>query len=340
MPIKPYLRKSGVFHLHGTYLGIRVDQSAGTRSAAHAKMLAAKAENDIYERLIKGAPATVTFAEAAADYIEGGGEARYMSPLIEHFALTKLSTINQAALDAAASRLYPKASPATRRRQVHAPFIACWNAAVRSGKAEARQWRRPHCGNRRLVWLTPAEAELLLAALHPSARALVTFYLGTGARASEALDLVWRDISPAAERVQLWGDITKSGKDRWVDLGARVRDGLPQRRGAEEPVFLNSRGEPWHGYDAVNLALKRACARAGLRSISCHVLRHTWATWAYAATRDLETLMSQGGWASPELAMRYMHGGTDDLAHVVRAHNWEMLGRRNPATRKKRLNIS
>lgn len=340
MPIKPYLRKSGVYHLRGTYLGVRVDQSAGTRSAAHAKMLAAKAENDIYERLIKGARATVTFAEAAADYIEGGGEARYMGPLIEHFALTKLSAINQATLDTAAGRLYPNASPATRRRQVHAPFIACWNAAVRSGKAEARQWRRPHCGNRRLVWLTPDEAELLLAELHPSVRALVTFYLGTGARASEALQLRWHDISPAAERVQLWGDITKSGRDRWVDLGARVREALPQRRGADEPVFLNSRGDAWHGYDAVNLALKRACARAGLRPISCHVLRHTWATWAYAATRDLETLMRQGGWASPELAMRYMHGGTDDLAHQVRTHNWELLGSRGFRPRKKRFGTS
>jgi len=109
---------------------------------------------------------------------------------------------------------------------------------------------------------------------------------------------------------------------------------MPQRRGADEPVFLNTRGQPWHAYDAINLALKRGCKKAEIRLISCHVLRHTWATWAYALHRDLQLLMNQGGWASPELAMRYMHAGTDDLADEVRAHDWELLGKSNPETPK------
>ena len=69
------------------------------------------------------------------------------------------------------------------------------------------------------------------------------------------------------------------------------------------------------------------------------MLRHTWATWAYVATHDLESLMRQGGWASPELAMRYMHGGSDVVAREVHAHNWELLGKRAPRTRKKLSNI-
>lgn len=327
MPVTPYKRPNGFYYLRGTYLGVRVDESARTRSLEHAKILAAKAEKDIFDRYVKGPQSVATFAEAAVDYLSAGGEARYMTALIEHFALTKLAAIDQAALDAAAAKLYPNASGSTRRRQVHTPFIACWKQAVRAGKAEAREWSRPDAGKRRLVWLTPDEAERLLAALEPNTRALVTFYLGTGARASEALNLVWGDISPAAQRVQLWADITKNGADRWVDLGSRVRSALPQRGAADEPVFLNSRGEPWHAYDAVNLALKRGAKRAGVRHVSCHALRHTFATWAYAVTRNLELLMQQGGWASPELAMRYMHGGTDDLADAVIAHGWELLGK-------------
>lgn len=334
MSVKPYKRPNGVYHLRGTYLGVRVDESARTRSLEHAKILAAKTQQDIFERYVKGPQAVATFAEAAADYLAGGGEGRYMTALIEHFGLTKLAAIDQAALDAAAEKLYPDASPATRRRQVHTPFIACWKVATRAKKAEAREWRRPDPGKRRLVWLRPSEAEALLAVMPEPTRALVTFYLGTGARATEALDLVWSDVSPAAQRVQLWEDITKAGADRFVDLGSRVRDAMPARRGPEAFVFLNTRGEPWHAYDAVNLALKRACAKAGVRHVSCHALRHSWATWAYALHRDLELLMSQGGWASPELAMRYMHGGTDDLAAEVRAHNWELLGKLNPKPRK------
>lgn len=334
MPIKPYERPNGVWHLRGSYLGVRVDQSARTRSREHAKVLAAKAEADIFERYVKGPQAVATFAEAAADYLAGGGEGRYMTPLIEHFALTKLAAIDQAGLDTAAQELYPHASGPTRRRQVYAPFIACWKHAVRANKAEPRAWERPADSKRRVVWLAPDEAERLLAALEPNTRALVTFYLGTGCRATEALDLVWADISPAAQRVTLWADITKSEQSRSVDLGQRVRDVLPQRRGPDDPVFLNSRGEPWHAYDAVNLALKRAAKKAETRHVSCHVLRHTFATWAYATTRNLELLMTQGGWNSPELAMRYMHGGTDDLAKQVQAHNWELLGKALPKGRK------
>jgi hypothetical protein len=79
-----------------------------------------------------------------------------MSPLIEHFALTRLRDIDQSALDHAAVKLYPGVSPSTRRRQAYAPFIACWNAAVSAGKAQPRRWRRPDAGKRRLVWLNCA----------------------------------------------------------------------------------------------------------------------------------------------------------------------------------------
>lgn len=322
MSIRAYKRQNGFYYLRGVYLGVSVDESARTRSAEHAKILAAKAEKDIFDRYVKGPQSVATFAEAAADYLSGGGEARYMSPLIEHFGLSKLGAIDQAALDAASAKLYPDASSSTRRRQVHTPFIACWKAAVRAKKAEAREWSRPDAGKRRLVWITPAEAEPLLAQLKPNTRALATFYLGTGARASEALDLVWSDVSPAAQRVQLWADITKAGADRWLDLSARVRGQMPQRRQPGDPVFLNTKGEPWHAYDAINLALKRACKRAKVRHVSCHALRHSWATWTYAVHRNLERLMQEGGWASPELAMRYMHGASDDLAAEVVNFGW------------------
>jgi integrase len=57
------------------------------------------------------------------------------------------------------------------------------------------------------------------------------------------------------------------------------------------------------------------------------VLRHTWATWAYAVTSDLPWLMQQGGWAKPDIAMRYMHVGTPELGDDVRRHGWEMRPR-------------
>lgn len=64
--------------------------------------------------------------------------------------------------------------------------------------------------------------------------------------------------------------------------------------------------------------------RVQVPRIHCHIFRHTWATWAYAVTRDLTFLMGQGGWASEKLALRYIHGGSDDIRAEVLDHGWEM----------------
>jgi integrase len=75
-------------------------------------------------------------------------------------------------------------------------------------------------------------------------------------------------------------------------------------------------------------ALYEAIAeRENIPWIHPHVLRHTWATWAYAVTSDLPWLMQQGGWAKPDIAMRYMHVGTPELGDDVRRHGWEMRPR-------------
>jgi integrase len=335
MSIRAIKRPSGVYHLRGTHLGVRVDRSSGTRSREHAEILAAKEEKEIFERHAYGVKPTVTFAEAAAGYIRSGGEAEHLTRIIAEIGTARLRDLDQAALDALAVKIKPKAQDATRRRQVYTPFIAVWNWAVADGKAEKRAWKAPGGDRKRVEWITPAEAETLLAALPAQYRGIVTFYLGTGARASEALNTVWTEISPAAQRVTLWGDITKSGRDRSVDLPQRVRDALPQRGAPESFVFLNSFGEPWHAYDAINLQLRKTCRKIGLRRVSCHRLRHSWATWAYAISRDVPRLMLQGGWASAELAMRYAHAG-EDVADEARKHGWGDLLGTKPARRKLR----
>jgi len=116
----------------------------------------------------------------------------------------------------------------------------------------------------------------------------------------------------SGDRVVFWE--TKGDYSRSVRLCDRALDGL-------SVPFVNSRGERWHGYDAVNLALRKL--QPGLH---CHLFRHTWATWNYAVHRDLTRLMSEGGWRSVTMVMRYTHAGSDDLAREVRAHGWAEFG--------------
>lgn len=326
MPLKLYPRPNGVFHVRGTVQGVRYDFSARTRDRREAEAIRAKTEADAFKRAVYGAPAVATFAEAVIGYIKAGGDPEHLPPILAKIGERKLSDINQAAVDELAAGRSVK--PSTLIRQVYTPVLAVMNFAAEQGLCNKPAIRKPKVRTSRTDYLTPDQAEAWLGALPLYLRQLMTFYLATGCRASEALALEWADVSPEAERVVFWR--TKADYPRGVDLGKRARAALPER--GEGPVFLNSRGEPWHGYDAINLMLRRIRdqrAKAGVKlvPVHCHLLRHTWATWAYAATRDLTFVMQSGGWRSLSILGRYTHAASPDLARHVLAKGWEFGGR-------------
>lgn len=346
MPIKPYLRPNGIYYLRGTVQGERIDQSARTRSKSEAEALAAKVSADIFKRAVYGDKAVATFDEAVAVYIDAGGSPDHLDPIMDRIGYRKLSDVNQPLIDKLAREMKPDASAATRLRQVYTPILAVMNAATAAGLCDPIRLKKPKVAGGRTEYLTPQEVEDWLAALSPALRRIVTFYVGTGCRATEGLSLVWKDVTLGERRAVFWE--TKAGYARGVDLCKRVRGQLPTRADKSDAcVFLNSRGEPWHGYDAINLMLKRTRAKREkqiaegaklppLAPAHCHLFRHTWATWAYACTRDLTLLMAQGGWKSATMVMRYTHVGTDDLAAAVWNAGWELGGRSSPNTPKTR----
>lgn len=349
MPIKLYLRPNGVFHLRGTVQGQRIDQSARTRSRSEAEALRAKIEEDLFKRAVYGDKAVATFDEAAVLYLNAGGSPDHLDPILELIAHRKLTEVNQQLVDKLAKDLKPDAAAATRLRQVYTPILAVMNTAAQAGLCDPIKLKKPKVASGRTAYLTPQEAEDWLDALSPALRRVVTFYLGTGCRATEGLSLAWRDMTLGERRAVFWE--TKGGYARGVDLQKRVRAELAERsKNADDLVFLNSRGEPWHAYDAINLMLKRIRARRQkaieegsnlppLVPAHCHLFRHTWATWAYACTRDLTFLMAQGGWRSVSMVMRYTHVASDDLAGAVLDAGWEFFGRelpRPPRARTKR----
>jgi len=136
MPFKlipPRQGKSPNWTIRGTYLGVRVNQTAGTADKRLAARKLAQMQGEV-ECGVFAKPGAPTFAGAALKYLEGGGEERFILKLAAHFGETPLSRIDQAAIDEAAIALYPRASPATRNRQVYTPVSAVFKAA---GRAEA-----------------------------------------------------------------------------------------------------------------------------------------------------------------------------------------------------------
>ena len=74
------------WYIRGTVRGVIVDEKhKGCPDKALAEAVRAKREWEIVTRQIGGNRAVATFLEAAVSYIETGGEARYVKPLIDYF---------------------------------------------------------------------------------------------------------------------------------------------------------------------------------------------------------------------------------------------------------------
>lgn len=345
MPLYVYQRRNGVFYIRGKVQHFTVDRSAKTTNRAEAEALKAKVEADLFKRAVYGEKAVATFDDAVAGYLKAGGSPDHLEPLLDRLGHRKLSDVDQVLIDNLAHEMKPSAAPATLVRQIYTPILAVMNHAAAVRLCEPIKLKKPKVKNGRTEYLTPQQAEDWLDALPDHLKRVVTLYLGTGCRATEGLSLLWKDVTLGERRAVFWD--TKAGYARGVDLQERVRAQLPDRGEPDEEVFRNSHGEPWHAYDAINLMLKRIRARrakaieegAKLPSLApahCHLFRHTWATWAYACTRDMTYLMAQGGWRSASMVFRYTHVATDDLATAVLEHGWEFGGRQLFPTPKKR----
>lgn len=144
MPLK-VLRKPGrsAWYLRGTINGKRYDESTDTTDYKIADAYRVKREHEIHQEVIHGKTATATFEQAALHYLEQGGDTRFMQPVLLHFGKTRLSSIGQEQIDAAAKKLYPAAQGATRNRQVYSPVSAVLHHAARLGWCPLPLLKRP-----------------------------------------------------------------------------------------------------------------------------------------------------------------------------------------------------
>jgi len=161
----------------------------------------------------------------------------------------------------------------------------------------------------------------------------------TGLRMGELLALRWRDVDFAGSAVRVRasyyaGHLTtpKSGKIRAVPLAPDVASVLAQlgRRvdwiGDDDLVFAGVGGDHLDG-SALRRRYKHALARAGLRSLRFHDLRHTFGT-RMIAKADIRRVQEWMGHADIQTTMRYLHFAPrdEDAALVAEAFAVERAG--------------
>lgn len=329
MPLNLFKRPgSPHWYIRGSIGGKNVKQSSGLSDKADADAYRARFEAELVERHAFGRAATLTFAEAALTYIEAGGERRFLAPIARYFgAKTKLTEIDNDAVNRAARRLYPNAAPATINRQLITPISAIVTMAAADGLCPPRRIRRRPGDQKRLRWLTPEEFERLIDAADPHLVPVLAFLIGTGCRTGEALALE-RALFYENSR-EAFIPHTKSRTPRMVRFPNRTLEIMQAAEiPAAGPVFLTPRHRPYvlrdHGGGQISGSFRKACNTAGLgRDVIPHVLRHTWATWFYSQTRDFGSLLDLGGWAKADMANRYRKIAPRDLGERLLQYGWD-----------------
>jgi integrase len=344
--VPPKAGRTPNYHIRGTHLGIAVNRSAKTPDGRIAKKEKKRIEDLIEHGLYEPKPvetdAPATFLAAAVAYMKAGGDAGFLSPIIEHTGAYAIrdkyrDKITQADIDNLAVELYPNGTAQTRNRQVYTPI-----AAVLHRAGDQREFQRPKGwrGKKSFSKLEPDQAFPLLDAADQVDRefGLLCCLLNyTGRRITETLDPTLADLD--LKRAVLLLRDTKNGDpvevhlppivvQKFKDMPPRpFRDGSKGRSQEDAGVPFLERSKDrrvfrFHYGSYLRGLLAEAMKRSGLkfprRQCGFHLFCHTYATWMHRYNHlDNYGLARTGRWKDPRSAEIYIHTEVGEEAKLA-----------------------
>lgn len=168
---------------------------------------------------------------------------------------------------------------------------------------------------KRVRWITPEEAQRLIAALPENLADMAAFTLATGLRQSNVSYLRWDQVDLDRGVAWIHADQSKSRKAITVPLNKDAQSVLNRRLGTHPEYVFTYQGKPQQV--ASTRAWKKALKAVGITDFRWHDLRHTWASWHVQHGTSLQELMELGGWSSYEMVLRYAHLATDHLQEAA-----------------------
>jgi len=159
----------------------------------------------------------------------------------------------------------------------------------------------------RTRYLLPDEEERLMAVMigyRAHLRQIVVLAINTGMRRGELLRLQWVHIDFHKNEIKVVQ--TKTDRDRFVPMNARVREELQRLRAEAAGEFVFWNRKTGRNIADVKTAFKSACRAAGLVDLHFHDLRRTFARMANRAGISYRTIMEIAGWKSEAMLLRYL----------------------------------
>lgn len=186
---------------------------------------------------------------------------------------------------------------------------------------------RPIANDERDRRLRPGELQRLLNALEETrnelVKPLIHFAIETALRRGELLNLCWRHIDLMARTGHI--PTTKSGRPRTIPLtdgAVELLESLPR---TDERVFPITAVALRHAWD-------RLCARAAIRDLRIHDLRHEAISRFAEMGLNMPELALISGHRDYRMLQRYTHLRPTDLARKLAGRRWEQeVGATGPA---------
>ena len=337
MPLTPYRRGAvwwakGRVEYNGRAITDYYRRSTGASSEPGARDWIRHEEARQIRRYLVGEEAEVfTFNDAVMLYTAKGNDAAYLLKIVPEIGTSPIAGITPQGVRALAPKLYPTASTDTWKRQVLSPVSAVINNAHDHGKCapirikgysaqeridqdrrRGKQSRRPKRAGS-WEWLDAFQAHA-----DPYNAALAEFMFETGARISQAVDLVPGDRD--LPRLRVWLGACKGHDAQWVAISAELAARLanlppkqPKNRITGERLAPRVFG--YADRSSPQGAWKRICKAAGIDYLTPHEAgRHGFYTELRVRQGlDPVTVARAGRWSDPTLPDRaYAHVDGDD----------------------------
>lgn len=156
-------------------------------------------------------------------------------------------------------------------------------------------------------WLSFEEEEALLKESPQWLREIISFAILTGLRRGEILSLRWDRVDLFKKVIYIFEQKNKGHDTLPLESALDIlKERAKVRSIKTNLVFYSAVGTKISGNN-VRRAFMMACERAGIKGVTFHTLRHTFATRLVEAGVDIFIVQKLGRWKDMKMVMRYAH---------------------------------
>jgi integrase len=207
----------------------------------------------------------------------------------------------------------------------------CLRCAYEWHRIEMPSIKKLRCAPPKTDYLTVAECDLLLSSADGQMREMLFLALRTGMRQGEIRGLQWssidwhsRSIAVRHSRCDRNRSLVspKSNRERHIPLDADLYEMLFRHKHESGYVFTNPtrNNEPYTSHHLIE-RLEPICAKARIRKITWHSLRHTFATQLIMHGVPLTVVKELLGHSTITTTMRYSHVAPAALRSAIELLN-------------------